>query len=293
MKRFVLTLVCILAMLGAQGWSLGNAQTTPASYFVQLRSGACDAPGDGIAQLDDVSFADSPPVGAAGAAQAAASYSIAPVSLDMLTGSPAALFVLDPVSHAAVACGEVGGVPGADGALSIGLRPVGDSGLSGIAYLAPNAANSGETGISTFLAVTGAAPAGVGSEPTTMSAAAYSSMVSSQLTILVGSLQRIDALFADPNPGDSVWTNQVRGELFLWQLLYRVAHEVSPPPAYEEFDRRYLEALSLLDSAAADIAQALTTNDESLLSSASTKIQDAVTMLRSLDTPAEAGTPTP
>jgi hypothetical protein len=291
MKRIAVALALMLATLATLGGVAVRAQNGSATYIVQIRAGTCDTPGDGLAQLEDVVFPSTSPVGAAGAAMAASSYSVAPVTLATMTGSPTAVFVLDSASHAVVACGEIGGVPGSDGALSIGLRPMGDSGLSGIAYLAPSGANPAETSISTFLASTGATSAGGGAASTAMDPAAYSAMVKSQITILVGSLQRVDALFGNAHPGDANWTSQVRAELFLWQLLYRVAREATAPSDFADFDEQYLEALSLLDSAAGDISKGLSTNDSSLLSTASGKIEDAVALLRGLDTPDEAGTP--
>lgn len=288
MKRIALTLLIILTALAAVGNA--SAQNASATYIVQIRAGTCDAPGDGLAQLEDVVFSSAAPVGASGAALAASSYSVAPVALSAMTGSPTAVFVLDSERHAAVACGEIGGVPGSDGALSIGLRPMSESGLSGIAYLASNAANPAETGISTFLASTGVSSAD-GDTAVPMEPAAYSSMVNSQITILVGSLQRIDALFGDAKPGDANWTSQVRAELFLWQLLYRVAREANAPGEFVDFDEQYLHALSLLDSAAGDISKGLSDSDSTLLSTASGKIADAVALLRGLDTPGNSGTP--
>jgi hypothetical protein len=276
------------------------AQNAASSYIVQIRTGGCGNPGDGIAQLADLTLGSESAVGAPGAAAAASSYSVAPVSLDSLTGSDAAIFVLDGDTRVLVACGEIGGVMGGDGALPIGLRQMNDSGLTGIVYLAPNAANPAETGVSTFLAATGSgsgAPSGdAPAEP--MEAEAYASVIKSQLTVLVGSLQRISALFDNPDAASSAWVSQVGGELFLWKLLYRVAQEVEPPSDYAAFDEQYLGALALLDSAATDIMQALQNGDEALLAEASAKIQEAVGALRSLQSSQPsaspvAGTPTP
>ncbi len=298
MCRIIASLTIILVALACLATPSVGAQEATGSYIVQIRSGSCEAPGDGLAQLEDVTYAGTETVGAADAARAASSYSVAPVSLESLTSASTAVVVLDGTSKLLVACGEIGGVIGSDGALSIGLRPVGESGISGIAYLAPNTANLAQTGISTFLAVTGATNEGSAPAGTVMESGAYSSMVSSQLTILVGSLQRIDALFDQAAPSESAWSSQVGGELFLWKLLYRVAQDVEPPADFVEFNQQYLEALGLLDSAASDILQALTTSDQQMLASAAAKIQDAVTMLRGLQssqasaTPA-AGTPVP
>ncbi len=299
MRRILASFIVVVASLALWAAPSALAQDGADSYIVQIRAGSCAEPGDGLVQLGDLTYAGAAPVGAPGAAEAASSYSVAPVSLDALTGSATAIFVLDSENNALVACGEIGGVIGGDGALSIGLRPNGDSGFSGIAYLAPSAGNPAQTGISTFLAVTGAG--GSGDTATTdamMEPETYSSMISSQLTVLVGSLQRIDALFGAANASDSGWVNQVGAELFLWRLLYRVAQDVNPPEAFASFDEQYLVALALLDSAATDIMQALNTSDESLLETAVTKIQDAVTELRSLQSSqpaatADSGTPTP
>ena len=292
MYRNLGPIILIVAVLALWNVPASRAQDAPASYIVQIRSGVCDDPGDGIAELEELTIAGTNPVGAPGAAAAGSSYAVAPVSLASLTSTATAIFILDGETKVLVACGEIGGMVGSDGALAIGLRPAGDSGLSGIAYLSPSAANSAQTGISTFLAATGAT-SGDGSGPaeTTMDAGAYSSMISSQLTVLVGSLQRIDALFDNAQPSDRGWLSQVGAELFLWRLLYQIAEDVNPPADFESFDQQYLEALALLDGAASDISQALETSDDSMLASAGTKIQDAVTALRNLQSEQESAAP--
>lgn len=293
MRRILASLIALTLVLAFPAMPSTRAQDVSTSYIVQIRAGTCADPGDGLTQLETLTFADSNPVGAAEAAMAASSYSVAPLALDALTSSATAIVVLDGESNVLVACGEIGGVFGTDGALSIGLRPAGDSGLSGIAYLAPSSGDPAQTGISTFLALTGAG-AGDAAEPAvpTMDAADYSSMINNQLTVLVGSLQRIDALFGQADASDSSWVSQVGAELFLWKLLYRVAQDVESPAAFADFDEQYLGALALLDSAATDIMQGIQTGDESLLTSASDKIQDAVTALRGLQSAQPSATPT-
>lgn len=297
MRRVSAAFVCCLTLLSVWGAPGMLAQDASTSYIVQIRAGSCAEPGDGIAQLDDLALPSAASIGAQDAAVAGSAYTVAAVSLDALTGTATAMFVLDATSHSVVACGEIGGEIGADGALSIGLRPQNDSGFSGIAYLSPEAGNPAQTGISTFLANTGGTSGSESSASPPMEAQAYSTMVNNQLTVLVGSLQRIDMLFNNPNPTDSGWLSQVSGELFLWKLLYGLADDANPPAAFADFDEQYLGALELLDSAADDISQGLKTSDSSKLDSASTKIQDAVQELRGLNpsnvtgTP-EAGTPT-
>ena len=288
MIRIFTAIALVLACAAA--WVAPSALAQDAGYIVQIRAGACSDPGDGLAQLDALPLSGNAQIGAQDAAVAGSSYSVAPLSLDALTGSASAVFVLDPDTKAMVACGEIGGVLGADGALSIGLRSANDSGLSGIAYLAPIGGNPAQVGISTFLARTGGGGSG-SAEPQVMEASAYGTMVRNQLTILVGSLQRVDALFSQPHPGESGWTSEVTAELFLWKLLYGMAGDANPPASFADFDEHYLGALSLLDSAAGDIAQGLKTSDQALLQSASTKIQEAVEALQSLDTSDVSATP--
>lgn len=285
--------VVVLLLACAAIWVAPStlAQDAGDGYIVQIRSGSCDAPGDGLAQLDPLDLSDTAQIGADSAAVAGSSYSVAPLSLDALTSETSAIVVLDPTTHGVVACGEIGGVLGSDGALAIGIRSANDSGLSGIAYIAPMAGNPAQTGISTFLARTGGGGTGSAASPA-MDANAYDTMVRNQLTILVGSLQRINTLFSNPNAGDSSWTSQVTAELFLWKLLYGMAEDVTPPAAYADFDQQYLGALSLMDSAANDIAKALKTNDEDLLRTAIGKVQQAVDALRGLEPSTSAATPT-
>jgi hypothetical protein len=289
MKRISATIaLCLVVALLSAAWPT-PALAQDGGYVVQIRAGSCDDPGDALAQLDDLPAVGGASIGSEGAAIAVSAYSVAPVSLDALTGSATALFVLDPASGGIVACGEVGGVVDSNGALSIGLRPGNDSGFSGIAYLAPAA--GGQTGISTFLAQTGGSGEAAEPDATTMEPEAYGSMVRNQITIVVGSLQRINTLFDSPQAGDSGWESQVVAELFLWRLIYGVAGEAAPPDELASFHERYLDALSLLDGAALDVNQWLNTNDEESLDQGNTKIQEAVQALQALDTPDTEGTP--
>ena len=66
--------------------------------------------------------------------------------------------------EAPVACGEVGGIVADDGSLVVGLRAVNDSGVTGIAYLAPSANGAGLSlfvaarDLDSFLAAASATP---------------------------------------------------------------------------------------------------------------------------------------
>jgi hypothetical protein len=287
MKRISATIALCFVVTMLCATQPGRAQDAT-GYVVQIRAGNCAEPGDALAQLDDLPAPGGTSVGAESAAVAVSAYSVAPLSLDALTGSASAVFVLDPTTGGIVACGEVGGVVDSNGALSIGLRPGSNSSFSGIAYLAPAA--GGQTGVSTFLAQTSG---GGSAEPTatSMDPEDYASMVQNQVTVLVGSLQRTNALFEDPQTSDGGWKSQVLAELFLWRLLYGVAQEAVPPESLSGFHDDYLDALSTLDSAALDVNKWLSTGDSASLEQANTEIQETVEALRGLESPDAEGTP--
>jgi hypothetical protein len=92
--------------------------------------------------------------GAPQAAISEVSYSVIDVSLDELLAEPYAINA--HLSHEEmdtyVACGEIGGPRGTDGAIVIGLREQNGSGMTGIAYLIPDPSNPSRTRVSVFLA---------------------------------------------------------------------------------------------------------------------------------------------
>ncbi len=104
--------------------------------------------------LTDLTVPSAPHEGAEAATMVEASYSVIAVALDQLLAADHAIDV--HASHdkmgTDVACGEIGGPRWADGALIVGLREQHGSGLSGIAYLAPDPADPGRTQVSLFLA---------------------------------------------------------------------------------------------------------------------------------------------
>lgn len=85
---------------------------------------------------------------------AEASYSVIAVSLEQLLAAEHAIHVHQSREQmgSVVACGEIGGPRRADGSVIVGLREQHGSGLSGIAYLAPDPADPGRTQVSLFLA---------------------------------------------------------------------------------------------------------------------------------------------
>ena len=73
-----------------------------------------------------------------------------------MLGDDHVIAVLSEDGQTVVACGAIGGVPDGQGAYTIGLAPVGDSGVAGTAYLAVRDGNT--TGISIFVVPEGLVP---------------------------------------------------------------------------------------------------------------------------------------
>ncbi len=123
-----------------------------------VHAGACDdlAPSPAF-ELSNIIQAEGEAEGPNVAIPAAASYTLLDVSLEELlaTAHAIAVYPSDDVLErgedpSVVACGAVGGIRGADGALLIGLREQNDSGIVGIAYLAPDSSDAGRTQVSVF-----------------------------------------------------------------------------------------------------------------------------------------------
>ena len=270
------------------------AQEAGVTYWVHVHAGTCDSLGEIAAPLTDLMVPTGDRAGAEGATIAATSYSTVPLGLDALLASPYAIDVHRSTDDVTLACGEIGRVQDGSGAISVGLRPVNNSGFSGIAYLAADGGNPSQVTISTFLAETGvpgAAPAPDPGAGEGLDAATYGTTVRGQVTLVVGSLQRVDALFDNVQPGDQAWLDQLRAELSLWQILYSEAQELTPPAELADFHARYVEALALLDSAAPDVAEGVASGDQERLSQADAKIDQAIEAIRALDASDGGATP--
>jgi len=288
MKATFVSFALIATLLSASPAVTAQAPEEVSAFSANVRNGTCTALGEVTAILASPASPSGDRVGQESATAVASSYSEVPLTLEALLAEAFAIDISGPDGDQPVACGEIGGAIDANGALSIGLRPFGDSGHAGVAYLAP-AADPSLTGISLFLAPFGHAPAR--SEPAAMSEQAYATTVRQQVTLMVGSLQRVDALAATPQPEDSAWTDQLTAELSLWQMLHAEVVSMTPPPNYAAFHGRYTEALALFDSAASDALHALECGDQDLLAEASRDIDEAIQMLRELDAPDASPTP--
>jgi hypothetical protein len=131
----------------------GAARFVPlADRPAQLIAGNCAKPGDLVVDLTALAAPHGDPIGGDGAIVAEGSFTEVQDSLDALTSSPHAIVVgYGPNQPGrALACGDIGGIADADGALIIGLTGL-QPGVHGIAYLFP-AKNGATTGVSAFLA---------------------------------------------------------------------------------------------------------------------------------------------
>jgi hypothetical protein len=109
-----------------------------------------------VAELSDAVVLEGDAEGSAEAIQAATSYTLVQIPLGTMLGADHVLAVLDEDGQTVLACGAIGGVPDGQGAFTVGLAPVDESGVAGTAYLATRAGNA--TGISIFVVPDGLMP---------------------------------------------------------------------------------------------------------------------------------------
>ena len=133
------------------------AATGAAAHPVHIHSGNCDELGEVVAPLTDLTAPEGDRAGQRNrASQGATSYTSVPLTLEAILAADHAInahLSADQID-VYIACGEIGGVVAPDGSLTIGLREQGDSGYTGIAYLAPGA-DGASTDVTVFLAETG------------------------------------------------------------------------------------------------------------------------------------------
>jgi hypothetical protein len=140
----------------------GADPTAPApqepDYLAAIEVGVCT----GLEPETSVSLESPRPAtgsyeGSPDALPVAMSYTLVGVSLATLLESDHAVVIRGPVGssdEAVVACGEIGGARPPEGAIAIGLRAYRESGVSGIAYLAPLPDDPDQTQVSIFVTET-------------------------------------------------------------------------------------------------------------------------------------------
>jgi hypothetical protein len=125
---------------------------TPEGRPIQVQAGTCNDLSDEAGfDLNSLTTPEGTVHGSERATVAQASYTVINISLDELLSSDHSITVRksQAASSTIVACGEIGGPTRSDGSIVVGLRELGNSGLTGVAYLI---ANGNRTGISVFLA---------------------------------------------------------------------------------------------------------------------------------------------
>ncbi|HEY8446645.1 MAG TPA: hypothetical protein VIL01_06010 [Thermomicrobiales bacterium] len=148
----------IVALGGAPGLvAQEDMQATPeagAARPAHIHNGTCEELGDVVQPLTDLTAATGTAEGNADAIPAEYSYTLVPMSLDDILAEDHAINVHESAENIGnyIACGNLGGVRDANGALVIGLSELNDSGYTGIAYLAPDANDPSATGVSVFIA---------------------------------------------------------------------------------------------------------------------------------------------
>ncbi len=130
------------------------AQPVAPARPAHIHSGDCVELGDVVAPLTDLTAPVGEGAGQAGeASPAESSFTSVPMTLDAILGADHAINVHLSAEQidTYIACGELGGVVDAGGALVVGLREQSDSGYTGIAFLSPGV-DGASTDVSVFIA---------------------------------------------------------------------------------------------------------------------------------------------
>jgi plastocyanin len=152
--RLVTNVVTVLLVL-IGGMFLGSsrapAQDASPPRPSHIHDGDCDEPGQIIQPLTALTVPAGQVSGNSDAVVAEAAFTVIPQSLDELLATDHALKVHLSKEQIQIylACGDIGGTVDANGALIVGMKELGTSGYTGIAYLAPA---GGGTSVSVMIA---------------------------------------------------------------------------------------------------------------------------------------------
>ncbi|HET7092876.1 MAG TPA: hypothetical protein VFI22_05340 [Thermomicrobiales bacterium] len=148
MRRGFVVGLALAALIGADVACGSVALAQQAGMPAVIHDGRCDDLGAVTADLTAPAPPAGPRSGPTAALETATSFTTISASIPSLLAGEHAV-VVDNGDGDPVACGEIGGVVADDGSLVVGLRDVNDSGVAGIAYLAPSADGAG---VSLFVA---------------------------------------------------------------------------------------------------------------------------------------------
>lgn len=139
--RTVLITLCtaISVAAGASG-AFAQDAPVPTQRPADIRLGSCATLGEVVVPLSPLAAPSGESQGQPGATPAEQSVTALPLGLaEMLaTGHAVTVSTAPEDGGAMVACGEIGGAVGADGALAIGLGGMNGAKVSGTAYFAPS-----------------------------------------------------------------------------------------------------------------------------------------------------------
>ena len=158
--RVASTVLALVAIVASTIPSAVAQDATPVAQLVaparpaHIHSGNCVELGDVVVPLSDLTTPVSEGVGQVDrATPSESSLTSVPMTLDAILSADHAINVHLSAERidTYIACGELGGVIDAIGALVVGLREESDSGYTGIAFLSPGA-DGASTDISVFIA---------------------------------------------------------------------------------------------------------------------------------------------
>jgi hypothetical protein len=139
-----------------------TATTAVTGRPAHIHSGTCDALGDVVAPLTDLTLAGggtgtnmTTMTGMTGVIPAEYSFTTVPLALDDILSADHAINVHESAANIGnyIACGDLtGGTVDANGSLVVGIKELNGSGFTGIAVLSPNAADAATTDVSVFIA---------------------------------------------------------------------------------------------------------------------------------------------
>jgi hypothetical protein len=154
------TLLALVAIMASTIASAVAQDGTPVAQLAaparpaHIHSGDCVNLGDVVVPLSNLTAPVSEGIGQADrATPAESSFTTVPMTLDAILGADHAINVHLSAERidTYIACGELGGIIDATGALAVGLREESDSGYTGIAFLSPGA-DGASTDVSVFIA---------------------------------------------------------------------------------------------------------------------------------------------
>jgi len=122
-------------------------------FWVSLREGSCDDPGDTKVEIEEALPADGELVGQLTERLVASAVGTVPSAFDALLADKMILVVSALEGEAPLACGEVGGRLSAEGALIVPLASADASEVVGMALLSPSAVDPAATDLSLYVVV--------------------------------------------------------------------------------------------------------------------------------------------